>query len=438
MRIAGFSVIASALISAALLVAPGAMGAAGRTPASPAQQAPTFRAAVDLIAVDVQVARASGEPVQGLTASDFEVRIDGRARRVVSAEFVQAAAPRPRSALPGTSPAARNDMPTTAAPDRTFILALDSSSLRAGDSLPVVRAAAAFIEKVPANDLIGVVVLPNGAQLAPTVDRTLVRQALSRVVGTRRSFATSFRLNLVEVIEITSQAGAIRTRATARGRGADSFASPAGETLRSVQRRECEGDPECVNFLLADAEQLAEQMEMDAARSLGGLSTLLRLLREYNGRKTVIVVSGGMPSSDRPGGRPDVDDSASVLGEHAARANAVVYAVHVDRTLRDRMSAQAGGVAQELSTARERAIQSKLLADFAYPSGGALLTSIADDGEVALDRVLLETSGYYLLGVEPQGIDRDGRVHQLQVRVANDVTVRSRRWVVVSPPRGSR
>jgi hypothetical protein len=78
------------------------------------------------------------------------------------------------------------------------------------------------------------------------------------------------------------------------------------------------------------------------------------------------------------------------------------------------------------------------LAVFAYPSGGALLTSIADDGEVALDRVLLETSGYYLLGVEPQGNDRDGRIHRLQVRVANDHTVRSRRWVVVSPSKGSR
>lgn len=190
-----------------------------------------------------------------------------------------------------------------------------------------------------------------------------------------------------------------------------------------------------MNYLLADAEQLAQQMEMDAARSLSGLSTLLRLLREYSGRKTVIVVSGGMPSSDRPGGRPDVGDNATVLGEHAARANAVVYALHIDRALRDRMGAQASGVAQEVSTARERDIQSKLLAEFADPSGGALLTSFADDGEVAWDRVLLETSGYYLLGVEPQGIDRDGRVHQLLVRVANGVTVRSRRWVVVSPPR---
>ena len=246
LRIAGFSVFVSALISAALLVVPAAMGAAGRTPASPAQQVPTFRAAVDLIAVDVQVARASGEPIRGLIASDFEVRIDGRARRVVSAQFVQAAAPRP--ATVGTSPVSRNDWPTTAGPDRTFIIALDASSLRPGDSLPVIRAAAAFVEKVPANDLIGVVELPSGVRLDPTVDRTMVRQALSRIVGIRRSLATSFRLNLVEVIEISSQAGSIRTQAMARGRGAE---SPAGETLRSVQRRECEGDPQCVNSLLA-------------------------------------------------------------------------------------------------------------------------------------------------------------------------------------------
>jgi VWFA-related protein len=403
-------------------------------------QTPTFRAAVDLIAVDVQVIRGgNGQPVAGLTPADFDVRIDGRPRRVVSADYVQSAAPRQLPAAGGLGPTPRNDWPSTTGPGRTFIIALDSASLRAGDSLPVVRAAAGFIDRVPTNDMVGLVVLPNGARVSPTSDRTVVRQALDRVVGTRRSPASSFRLNLIEVIDITSQAGAIRSLAMARARGGGSGGdvppSPAGETLRSVQRRECEGDPECVNLLLADAEQLAQQMEMDARRSLGGLSALLRLLQEYDGRKTVIVMSGGLPSGDRPGGRPDVGDNASDLGEQAARANAVVYALHIDRALRDRVSAQSTGVVQETSTARERTIQAKLLADFADPSGGALLTSVADDGEVALERVLLETSGYYLLGVEPAGLDRDGRLHRLQVRARGNTTVRSRQWVVVS--RGS-
>ena len=50
---------------------------------------PVFRSAVDLVRVDVQVIGADGHPMLGLGVDDFEVGIDGSARRVVSAELVQ-------------------------------------------------------------------------------------------------------------------------------------------------------------------------------------------------------------------------------------------------------------------------------------------------------------------------------------------------------------
>ena len=50
----------------------------------------------------------------------------------------------------------------------------------------------------------------------------------------------------------------------------------------------------------------------------------------------------------------------------------------------------------------------------------------------ALLRVLRETSSRYLLGVEPQASDRDGRVRELRVRVRQrGVTVRGRSWVAL-------
>ena len=53
-------------------------------------------------------------------------------------------------------------------------------------------------------------------------------------------------------------------------------------------------------------------------------------------------------------------------------------------------------------------------------------------GGVHLNRVLRETSAYYLLGVEPSDIDRDGRAHRLNVKVnQRGATVRSRQWVVL-------
>ena len=46
--------------------------------------------------------------------------------------------------------------------------------------------------------------------------------------------------------------------------------------------------------------------------------------------------------------------------------------------------------------------------------------------------MLRETSSHYLLGVEPDDADRDGKLRELRVRVGQrGVTVRSRSWVVV-------
>ena len=60
---------------------------AARQPATSAQQRPVFRSGRDVISVDVVVRDKSGAVVRGLTASDFEVREDGRAQEVVSFSF---------------------------------------------------------------------------------------------------------------------------------------------------------------------------------------------------------------------------------------------------------------------------------------------------------------------------------------------------------------
>src|SRR5687768_8139752 len=48
----------------------------------------TFRSSVDLIALDVQVRDKNGRPVSTLDAGSFEVTVDGKPRRVVSADFI--------------------------------------------------------------------------------------------------------------------------------------------------------------------------------------------------------------------------------------------------------------------------------------------------------------------------------------------------------------
>src|SRR5438552_17585659 len=53
-------------------------------------QTPSFRAGVEALPVDVAVVDDRGQPIRDLLAADFTVRVDGRARRVVSAQWIAA------------------------------------------------------------------------------------------------------------------------------------------------------------------------------------------------------------------------------------------------------------------------------------------------------------------------------------------------------------
>jgi hypothetical protein len=49
---------------------------------------PTFKSAVDLVPVDVNVIDKSGRPVPDLAAGDFTLTVDVKPRRAVSAQFI--------------------------------------------------------------------------------------------------------------------------------------------------------------------------------------------------------------------------------------------------------------------------------------------------------------------------------------------------------------
>lgn len=72
------------------------------------------------------------------------------------------------------------------------------------------------------------------------------------------------------------------------------------------------------------------------------------------------------------------------------------------------------------------------LDQFSSAAGGNRIYVPVGGGGFALDRVLRESSAYYLLGVEPAEADRDGKARELRVKVdRRGVTVRSRQWVLV-------
>ena len=400
-----------------------------------AQQPPVFRSSVDVIAVDVQVVDVEGNPVEALPSNAFEVFIKGQRRKVLSAEFVRSAYVDTTVASEGTAvPTALVARPTSRG-GRTIVLAVDAGSFDAGTERAAMESAERFLSQLEASDLVALFVFPDGKWIPPTIDRVAIRAALDRLVGQHQPIRSFYNLKPWEIVDITTQSTNPNSFLTNARRAGEPTGTEFDVVLR-VQQRECPGDQDCPILIYAEGMGLATQLEHQAQLSLGGLENLLRGLRTLDGRKSVVLVSAGILVSDRPEGRPDVGDMARMLGQEAARAHAVIYTIHVDSNGLATSGAAARRGTTSDNTGRDRALYSTWLEQFSDSAGGDRLYVPVGQANYAFDRVLRESSGYYLLGVEPASEDRDGRARELKVRVnakSKGITVRSRQWVVVPP-----
>lgn len=406
-------------------------------------QTPVFRAGVDLIAVDVQVVDGDGRPIPALRPQDFDVSINGRTRRVASAEFIESTR-LDGSALDRSGPIARveggpmasNLWPTggIGGSGRKYVLAFDTDSFSIGESRDVVAAARGFIQRLQPADEVGLYTFPVGPRLEPTTDHGALSKLVDTIVGHLQNVPGDFNLTPSEIIDITAEIG--RSRASNLGRAGGpptALTGNEGDVTRRVQLRECGTDVRCVDEIQTEAQSLAFYLEGRATAGLNGLRSLIRLLDAEPGRKTVILFSAGIPSTDRPGGRPEVGDLAKQLGQDAAATNTTIYVLHLDTGAWRQMAAETRKTdSPPVSRSRDNAVTGRLLSEFSGASGGALMRVVMGGGEWALDRVLRETSSHYLLGVEPADADRDGKLRPLSVKVRHKgSTVRSRIWVLI-------
>jgi VWFA-related protein len=377
----------------------------------PAQQPtqPPIRSGVELVVVDVQVVDRQGRPLGSLRPEDFEVSLDGKRRRVVSAELVRHEGVVQPGGLAGQP--APSAAPTGAdTQGRRFILAIDEHSFRPAAARAAMQAAGRFIDRLQPNDLVGLYTYPTGAVHSDlTNDHASVKQLVEKVTGLLDLPLNRFDLSKSEVIDI---------------------ASGDLDTLNRVALRTCvQGDSTCRRSIQNDAVSLAGYFEMQVTQSLGGLRHLVRGLAQLQGRKTLVIVSGGLFTSDRGGGRVNMGSEIQYVGREAASANANLYVLHMDSSFIDAFSTQRG---PSQTLFRDSNALASGLEMIAGAAGGASIRVQAGTGDSAFDRVLLENSAYYLLGVEPDAADRDGEPHRIQVRVrVRGATVRSRATVTV-------
>lgn len=398
-------------------------------PQAQAPQQPVFRAEIERVRVDVQVVNSSkGDPVIGLGLDDFEVWLDGRPRRVTSAELVTFEQdPLPAEVGP-TTVRTPGRVPEDA---RVYVVAIDQLGLPVAAITPMKETIRRFLLQLRPQDMVALYEFPyRTPKLDISHDHTLVSRALDRIMGMRTQQPSSYNLSASEIVDI---------------------AANDSDTLNSVLARECgvvnadlTGDIGCPENVRAEARGLAAYLEVESSQRLNELVKLSQTLAYIPGRKTIVLMSGGLITSSKAGGRPDIRSMLTSVGDDIANAQTNLYVIHLDSSMTDAYGAATRGtrisntglttrtVDRFQTLTQDRSTMITGLEILAGRAGGAMFSVDAGTPASIFDRVLLETRAYYVLGVEPADEDRDGKSHFIRVKTtAKHADVRSRVQVFI-------
>ena len=376
-----------AVMGAAALIALAAIGLGAQAPS--AAPPPT-------LTIDVQVVDRDGLPIPGIAAEKFDIEVAGRKRRVVSASLVQAA-----SATTADASSER----------QVYFVAVDALTFGPGASRAAIDATKALVETLPKGSLVGLVTFPGGPAVELTADRGAIATALDGLAGQRQA----------------QRSGSMGVTT------ADAMEYIAANDRTAITQRICgtEEDNACPSLLEQEVAVVINTLETQARSSLGMLSEFTGRLGQIPGRKVLILVSGGLAAAERPGGRPDVGNLPTTIGEAATRSNVAIYTLLLDR-IRDFDRADNQSARQASGATNERDLLARWLDQFSTSAGGAMVKVQVGQtsGSDVYARIARETAAFYRLTVESTDADRSERPLRLRVRVdQRGATVRSRTQV---------
>jgi len=378
-----------------------------RVRAQAPQEPPRFRSSVEITSLDVTVVDDRGRPVAALKPEDFSVKIDGNTRNVVSAEWVSLVAD--ASAPPPPPPPDGYSTNENSTGGRLIVLAVDEPNIRFGSALAITRAAGGFIDRLMPSDRIAVAGIGTGAPSTPfTSDRGRVKRAIARMTGQKqagRIVDLGHNIGLAEAIQVVERGDQV--------------------LLQSIIDRECARltGAALVNCQLEVDMQLrtlAHDSRNEGEQTITALRALFMGLRGIEGAKTLILVSEGFVMNE-PG-------LITELGALAGASRTSLYVMRLDNQFFDASNARI-----TRDPFNDRRVQGEGLELLAGAARGTIF-DVTGRPEGLFERIDSEISGYYLLGVESDPKDRDGKTHPIRVDVARrGAQVRSRRQLINTP-----
>jgi VWFA-related protein len=392
----------------ACLLAVLAGGAASAQQATPPPQdprnQPTFRTSVDVVAVDVSVIDREGRPVHDLRAEDFALKVDGRVRRVRSAEYISL------RRLDDDQPEAPSFSSNTGAvPGRLIMIVIDQANIRKGSGRNVFRSASRFIDTLNKSDRVALEIIPGSGPVTDfTADHGRVKAMIERAVGQALEADRTGRVGIAEAMAAMERND--------------------GHAWMAILERECPAEhdvtslAQCRQLLETDVRTVYMEARNNTAASLVSLRGIIDRLGWTAEPKAVVVISEGLVI-DR-----NLTDLTWV-GPKTASARVSLYGIRLSAPLYD----------VELGrTSPTREADQTLLAEGMEQligHGRGSIYPVAVNATAAFNRLSLELSGYYLVTFEPEAADRDGRTHEIAVDVTRPgLTVRARRQFSAESP----
>lgn len=419
MRLHGLAAGVGALALTLLSAPTSFLSAAQQAPQAPQGQA-TFRAATNLVEVDVVVHDSEGRFVAGLTAEDLDVFEDGELQRVQQFYLV---------AHEGGSVRAVNT--STGAPDlndprgrRVFVFLFDEQHLATDSLIRIKVGVERFIDsQFRAGDYGGIFTagsMYNGRITADKID------LLAGLKSVKPAFDNRDRLlqELRSFPPIPGESEALRI-----DYGDQTLLDTLASGLCEESPEECQlvGGVDQVEFQLDQkARMYIRQARVATANTIDQLNLVANRLATIPGRKTVIFLSDGFFIEEN---RSDVQQIAAV----AARAGAAFYSVYgrgssivAGQLMPDALTPQRG---------RSAAFDSVDDGPSILTSGtGGFVIRSANDVSRALGLVARDTSTYYVMGYEPTNSTMDGKVRKIEVKAkTGGIQVRARKGYVASP-----
>jgi VWFA-related protein len=393
-------------------------------PAALAQtpQAPVFRGGVTLVTVDVTVLDRDGKPVPGLTAEDFEIKLDGHVQPVRTAAYEQvtlepagtaAAPPMPRP-VPVRETTNRTPVPEL----RLFVVMLDDLSITPSRGKSMFFAAGRFVDALPLSDVVGFTTTSGAATLNPTRNRQAVDAVLRHAAG---EFIDPRALpgppvGIQEALEVWA---------------GDST------TLQQIILRDCfQGKPRpspgqiandyCAEQVSRKARMLGSLERQTAARQLQAYLSVINAMKSAPGVKQLVIVSDGLGVASR---EQQVDFQPIARAAAEAGVHLSVLEQEPDLTSVE----DAAPLDNEVRRGDNLALTEGLIT-MTEATGGDFYRVIGLP-DPAFRRVTIATSGVYHLGIQAPSGSAPGRNFAMAARVKRSgVTVHANRVAVLAAP----